>query len=315
MIYSVYVTGCLGFIGSYITRECLRKGWHVLGIDCETYASNRTLLEEFNKHVNFKYLKRDINDLDMLYDCDFIINTAAETHVDNSIVNNDIFVKSNIGGVHNLLRLVQSKKNYNMPMLIHISTDEVYGDIDVGSFVESDLMHPSNPYSATKASADMLVLAWHRTYGVPYIIVRPTNNYGIGQYVEKFIPKTCKYLSLHKHAPLHLNGTPRRVWLHAQDTADAIVFLIENKIKNDIYNISGNYETSNLEVFKKILACAGRDPAEYEKYVDFNVNRLGQDLRYDIDDYKLKSLGWDNKKIFDEELPAIVEYYSKHFIW
>jgi len=315
MIYSVYVTGCLGFIGSYITRTCLKLGWHVIGVDCETYASDTRLLNEFNTYKNFTYLKKNINDLDMLYDCDYIINTAAETHVDNSIVNNDIFVRSNIDGVHNLLRLIQTKKNYNMPTLIQLSTDEVYGDIIEGSFTEKDLMHPSNPYSATKASADMLVLAWNRTYGVPYLIVRPTNNYGIGQYVEKYIPKTCKYLSLGKPAPLHLNGTPRRVWLHAQDTADAIVFLMNNKVKNDIFNISGNYETSNLEIFKKILNHIGKDPNDYEKWVDFNVNRLGQDLRYSIDDSKLKSLGWNNKKIFDNELPAIVEYYTEHFIW
>jgi len=315
VIYSVYVTGCLGFIGSYITRTCLQKGWHVMGVDCETYASDVGLLTEFNSYSNFTYLKKNINDLDMLYDCDYIINTAAETHVDNSIVNNDIFVRSNIDGVHNLLRLIQTKKNYNMPVLIQISTDEVYGDIDQGSFTEKDLMHPSNPYSATKASADMLVLAWHRTYGVPFLIVRPTNNYGIGQYVEKFIPKTCKYLSLGKPAPLHLNGTPRRVWLHAQDTADAIIFLMDNKIKNDIFNISGNFETSNLEIFKKILSLINIDPNDYKKFVDFNVNRLGQDLRYSIDDSKLKSLGWNNKKIFDEELPSIVEHYNNHFIW
>jgi dTDP-glucose 4,6-dehydratase len=315
MTKAVYVTGCLGFIGSYVTRTCLDKGWYVMGIDSETYAANTSLLTEFNSYKNFTYQCKNINDLNMLYDCDYVINTAAETHVDNSIVNNDEFIRSNIDGVHNLLRLIQTKSRFRMPTLVHFSTDEVYGDIVSGSHCETDLMKPSNPYAATKASADMLITAWHRTYGVPYLMVRPTNNYGIGQYVEKFIPKTCKYLMLEKPVPLHEMGLPKRTWLHVQDTADAVMFLLENGAANDIYNISGNYEDSNISIFKKILQLIGKDPELHESYADFGVKRAGQDVRYSIDDTKLRSMGWNNTRNFDTELASIVEQHMSKFIW
>ena len=315
MIKTVYVSGCLGFIGGYITRSCLNLGWQVMGIDSETYAANCELLTEFQQYKNFTYQHKNINDLNMLYDCDYIVNTAAETHVDNSIVNSDEFIRSNIDGVHNLLRLIQTKSRFRMPTLLHFSTDEVYGDIAIGSHTETDLMKPSNPYSATKAAADMLITAWNRTYNVPYIIVRPTNNYGIGQYIEKFIPKSCKYLSLGKKVPLHEHGTPRRTWLHAQDTADAIIHLINCGIVNEIYNISGNYEDSNINVLHKILHEFKIDRNDINKYVDFDLKRPGQDVRYSINDSKLRATGWNNQRIFDNEISAIVQYYQSKFIW
>lgn len=310
----VYVTGCLGFIGSHVTRACLERGWHVMGIDSETYAANVGYLDGFNQHGNFRYQCKNINDLNMLYDCDYIINTAAETHVDNSIVSSNEFIRSNIDGVHNLLRLIQTKSRFRMPTLVHFSTDEVYGDVVSGRHSEQDLMRPSNPYSATKASADMLVMAWHRTFGIPYLIVRPSNNYGIGQYVEKFIPKSCKYLALGKRVPLHENGTPVRTWLHAADTADAVLHLIDAGVVNDIYNISGDYEDTNLNVFKKILAATGIDPSDYEQHAEF-FQRPGQDVRYSVDDSKLRALGWHNKRQFDRELPEIVAHHSSRFTW
>ena len=232
-----YITGCLGFIGSYITRLCLSKGWYVKGIDKITYAANKDLLKEFSLCENFSFVQCDINDLKFLYDCDYVINAAAETHVGNSIANSDDFVKSNIDGVHNLLKLIQNyrQENSTIPTLLHLSTDEVYGDISNGEHKETDLLKPSNPYSATKAAADMLILAWNRTYCIPYIILRPTNNYGIGQYIEKLIPKTCKYIKLGRKIPLHNNGKPIRNWLHAQDTAIAVTTLIENNV-NEIFH-------------------------------------------------------------------------------
>ena len=187
----VYVTGCLGFIGSYVTRACLSKGWYVKGVDKGTYAANKALLKEFKEYSTFSFVDCDINDLKFLYDCDYIINTAAETHVGNSIANSDEFVSSNVNGVHNLLELIKNHRGEHSakPILLHFSTDEVYGDIEKGEHIETDLLKPSNPYSATKAAADMLVTAWGRTYNLPYVIVRPTNNYGAGQYTEKLIPK------------------------------------------------------------------------------------------------------------------------------
>lgn len=313
----VYVTGCLGFIGSYITRLCLDNGWYVKGVDKATYAANTDLLEEFNNYQNFSFVHCDINDLKFLYDCDYIINTAAETHVGNSISNSDDFVKSNIDGVHNLLKLIQNyrQENSTIPTLLHISTDEVYGDIVSGAHTEKDLLKPSNPYSATKAAADMLILAWYRTYNIPYIILRPTNNYGIGQYVEKLIPKTCKYIKLGRKIPLHNNGTPIRNWLHAFDTAAAVMTIINSNVKNEIYNVCGGFEQSNIDTVKKILEVSGLNTSNINDYVDFSFNRIGQDVRYALNDSKLRKLGWQPSKIFDQEIVNIVKYYNNKFIW
>ena len=324
----VYVTGCCGFIGSYVTRACLNKGWYVRGIDKMTYASNLEFLEEFSSHPNFTFEKKDINDLDFLYDCDYVINTAAETHVGNSIVKSEDFVHSNINGVHNLLELIRNYRaeGKTKPVFLHFSTDEVYGDISKGQHIENDLLKPSNPYSATKAAADQLVLAWGRTYDLPYVIVRPTNNYGIGQYVEKLIPKAIKYLTLGKKIPLHNEGKPIRNWLHARDTAKAIIKIIESGSQNEIYNICGGFEQSNLDTVRKIVTlCLDENTIleeieywnyeEIKPYLDFSYSRKGQDVRYALNDDKLKSLGWEAKSDFNAELWLIIEHYKNNFIW
>ena len=312
----VYITGCLGFIGSYVTRECLQRGWYVRGVDKITYAANPELLDEFKSFPTFAFEKKDINDLDFLYDCDYIINTAAETHVDNSIVKSDDFIHSNVDGVHHILELIRHRHHYKMPTLLHFSTDEVYGDITDGMHKETDLLRPSNPYSATKAAADMLILAWARTYKVPYIIVRPTNNYGIGQYVEKLVPKSCKFLKLGRKIPLHEGGLPVRTWLHAKDTATAITTLIYYGVVNEIYNISSQFEQSNIETIKQILdAYYGGPAGELRDYVDFDYNRIGQDVRYSIDDSKLRTFGWSPASDFKHELKQIVSYYKEKFVW
>ena len=310
----VYVTGCLGFIGVHVTRACLAKGWYVIGVDKLTYASNINFLIEFEQSGNFKFIKSEINDLDRLYDCDYVINTAAETHVDNSIEDSDQFLHSNVNGVHHLLKLIKQKVSFRTPILLHFSTDEVYGDIDVGFHTEEDLLKPSNPYSATKAAADMLVLAWARTHKVPYVIVRPTNNYGIGQYVEKLIPKSVKYLSIGRQIDVHDKGTPIRTWLHVSDTASAIITIIENGVKNEIFNISGNYELPNIEVISKIIALVKGPNEDINEHL-FDMKRAGADMRYAIDDSKIKQLGWKPKTNFDEELAKIAEYYLANFVW
>jgi dTDP-glucose 4,6-dehydratase len=286
-------------------------------VDKITYAANKNLLEEFKKYPNFSFVQCDINDLEFLYDCDYIINTAAETHVGNSIANSDDFVSSNIDGVHNLLELIRNyrQENTKIPTLIHFSTDEVYGDIVEGAHAETDILKPSNPYSATKAAADMLILAWARTYNIPYIILRPTNNYGIGQYVEKLIPKACKYLQLGRKIPLHNNGSPIRNWLHAEDTANAVITVIESGVANEIYNICGGFEQSNLETIKALLSTFGIDEKNLDQYVDFSCNRPGQDVRYALDDSKLRNLGWKSTKVFKNEIESISKYYKNKFIW
>jgi dTDP-glucose 4,6-dehydratase len=312
----VYVTGCLGFIGSYVTRECLKKGWFVRGIDKCTYASNSEVLEEFNTYENFIFEQIDINDVEFLYECDYIINVAAETHVGNSIVKSDDFIHSNVNGVHHLLELIRNYRaeGTTVPTILHFSTDEVYGDINVGAHTEQDLLKPSNPYSATKAAADMLVLAWNRTYNIPYVIIRPTNNYGSGQYVEKLIPKACKYLGIGKKIPLHNNGTPIRNWLHAQDTANAVITIIESDVKNEIYNVCGGFEQDNLTTVKKLIKLYNGDD-NFENYLDLSISRPGQDMRYALDDTKLRQLGWKPSQQFDSALVDIVKYYKQKFIW
>ena len=313
----VYITGCCGFIGSYITRACLEKGWYVRGVDKFTYAANPLLLDEFKKYGDHFHITRgDINDLKFLYDCDYVINCAAETHVGNSIVDSEEFVNSNINGVYHLLQLIKNCREDQKPTLLHFSTDEVYGDIKEGFHTEKDLLKPSNPYSATKAAGDMLILAWARTYGISYIIVRPTNNYGIGQYVEKLIPKSIKYLKLGRKIPLHNNGIPIRNWLHVLDTAKAILTIIEKGKLNEIYNIAGHFEQSNITTVRNIIKYFhGKHGLDNEKQYICDEKRQGQDLRYAIDDSKLRTLGWYPEAEFDKELPKIVEYYKDNFVW
>lgn len=314
----VYVTGCFGFIGSYVTRACLEKGWYVIGVDKCTYAANEELAWDWaSKYTdNFMFLREDINDLEFLYECDYVINTAAETHVGNSIVKSEEFVHSNINGVHNLLELIRNYRaeGKHVPTFLHFSTDEVYGDIGEGAHTEKDLLKPSNPYSATKAAADMLILAWARTYNLPYVIIRPTNNYGVGQYVEKLIPKSCKYLGLGKKIPLHNNGTPIRNWLHAFDTANAVITIIESGVQREIFNVCGGFEQDNMTTAKKIIAEYHKEE-DYQKHIDLSISRPGQDMRYALDDSKLRSLGWEPKINFDEALKEIVDYYKNKFIW
>lgn len=312
----VYVTGCLGFIGSYVTRACLERGWYVKGVDKITYAANKDLLNEFTEYENFSFTQCDINELEFLYDCDYVINTAAETHVGNSIVKSDDFVKSNIHGVHNLLELLRNyrQENNRTPILLHFSTDEVYGDIANGNHTETDMLKPSNPYSATKAAADMLILAWARTYKIPYVIIRPTNNYGIGQYVEKLIPKSVKYLNIGREIPLHNGGNPVRNWLHAKDTAAAVMSIIDNDVKDEIYNVCGGLEKKNIEVVSFIIKKMFGN-VDINDYIDFSTKRPGIDVRYALDDSKLRSLGWQPTANFEEELQKMIQHYANKFIW
>lgn len=303
-----YITGCLGFIGSYFTRKALKEGWYVYGVDKCTYASNKKLLKEFSTYSNFIFIQKDINNLSYLNDCDFVLNFAAESHVDNSINNCDEFINSNIVGVKNLLNLIKNKhiNCVDKPVFVQISTDEVYGDIDSGFHDEGDLLKPSNPYSAVKAAADMLVVAWSRTYNLNYIIIRPTNNYGIGQYPEKLIPLSIKNILRGKKVKLHNNGTPRRTWLHVEDTANAVYTTLKHGQLNNIYNISGNYECSNIEVVSKIIKYMNNS-SNINQYIDYSFSRDGQDVRYAVSDNKIKKLGWNPRANFDEELIKIIK--------
>ena len=296
----VVITGCYGFIGSHVTAACLKKGWKVYGIDKETYAANRNskVLSTVERVYweNFTYLKEDICNLKDLPDCDYIINTAAETHVGNSIIDSSDFIKSNF------------------------STDEVYGDIVEGAHTEESPLSPSNPYSASKAAADMLIKAWARTYGIDYLILRPTNNYGPDQYPEKLIPLAVKLLSRGRKIRLHNKGEPYRNWLHAEDTAAAVIKIIESGAINQIFNVSGGFEQKNKETVSKIINSYfnGSYDSEYDKasdLLDLEYAREGQDVRYSVNDAKLRSLGWEPKKVFDQEIDRIVRHCKTNFKW
>jgi dTDP-glucose 4,6-dehydratase len=313
-----YITGCLGFIGRQVTQLLLDKGYYVYGIDNCTYASNVSVLEKWMINPKFKFENKNICNIDRLVDCDYFINIAAETHVDNSIRDSKVFVDSNIYGVHNILELLKTykKEGYVVPTLIHFSTDEVYGDIADGEHFETDILKPSNPYSATKAAADQLIIAWSRTYDIPFNIIRPTNNYGEGQYVEKLIPKSCKFIGLERKIPLHNQGTPVRNWLHAKDTALAVLKIIEAGKQNEIYNVAGGFEQSNVDTVRKVLnAYFGKEVDNYQDFINFGIERPGQDVRYALNDDKIRGLGWTPQCVFDDEIKKIVEYYKTHFIW
>ena len=314
----VAVTGCMGLIGSHVTSELLQRGYLVLGIDKLTYAANMEAVQTFKDLPGFTFLQKDICDLETIPDCDYIINLAAESHVGNSIIDNTDFINTNISGVQNLLKIIQNKPSNvcERPILLHFSTDEVYGDLESGSFTEDSSLNPSNPYSATKAAADHLIKSWNRTYGTEYVIVRPTNNYGIFQYPEKLIPLSVKLLQRGKKIRLHNKGEPTRNWLHAADTANAIVTIMESGVKNEIFNISGGFEQKNVDTVKKVIDCyLEEENIDYDKYLDFSYEREGQDIRYSVDDSKLRKLGWEPKFDFDEEIKHIVKHCKKTFVW
>ena len=218
------VTGGRGFIGSHFVEEVLSRGDVVVDIDIMSYASHQSL--PWDDHPNYTFLKADISEITHLPSCDILINFAAESHVDNSINDTTPFIKSNILGVHNLLELVRGKPAYARPLFFHISTDEVYGDRLQGSFKEGDKLTPSNPYSATKAAAEMLVLAYARTYEIDFIITRSANNYGARQYEEKLISKSIVSLKGDKKIPVHGDGSYIRDWTYVKDNVSGLLAII-----------------------------------------------------------------------------------------
>jgi len=280
------VTGGRGFIGSHFVEEALSMGHEVLDIDKMTYAASKEL--PWDNHRNYSLQKTDIAELKHLPSCDVLFNFAAESHVDNSIRETDPFIKSNILGVHNLLELIRGKRSYNRPLFYHISTDEVYGDRLIGSFIEEDKLTPSNPYSATKAAAEMLILSYYRTYGIEYIISRSANNYGERQYHEKLIPKCISSIETGKKIPIHGDGSYIRDWTYVKDNVSGLFCILDKGKRNEIYNVSAENHMRNLDVVDEILAWYKKD----RECVEFVSNRWGQDLRYSISSKKLRDLGW-----------------------
>lgn len=280
------VTGGRGFIGSHFVEKLLLNGHDVIDIDKMTYAANQHLAWDDNPH--YKLIKKDISQLEHLPTCDIIVNFAAESHVDNSINSPDVFMQSNVYGVHNLLRLLRGKV-YERPLFVHVSTDEVYGDHETTYFKETDALNPSNPYAATKAAAEMLVLSYYRTYGIEYLITRSSNNYGLRQYEEKLIPRCIHSIKNNIKMPIHGNGLYIRDWTYVEDNVEGIQQLINSGIKNETFNISACNHMTNLDVIKTVYDWFNQEPNF--KFVE---NRLGQDVRYAVDVSKIKqAIGWE----------------------
>jgi dTDP-glucose 4,6-dehydratase len=294
----IAVTGGLGFIGSHFIDLLLKKGYYVINIDKRTYAARTDL--SFDKNPNYELIVEDICLLKHLPpNISYLVNFAAESHVDNSILANESFFESNTRGVYNLLELIRSKDPSDRPVLIHISTDEVYGDILDGSSKENAPLTPSNPYSASKAAAEQLINGWKRTYGIKARISRSSNNYGFGQYPEKLIPKTMHLVSKNIKMTLHGDGSYQREWIHVGDNCNAILMIMEKGEDGETYNISSGEMLTNLEIVKLILSHM-KKPGDFYEFVE---NRIGQDIRYSITSEKIKKLGWQPKMNFKKYLP------------
>lgn len=282
------VTGGRGFIGSHFVELVLAQGHSVVDIDKMTYASSKTLPWDANE--NYELIKEDISTLKHLPPSDIIVNFAAESHVDNSIESPKVFFESNTRGVFNLLELIRGKV-YNKPLFVHISTDEVYGDIRQADFSEEDKILPGNPYSASKAAAEMFIFSYHKTFGIDYLITRSSNNYGPRQYPEKLIPCILESLDNNTKIPLHGDGSYIRDWIYVKDNVRAIYHLITEGYKNKIFNIAANNHMSNLEVVENI--CQWYGIKDYLDCVNFVENRMGQDIRYSVNADKLKKTGYE----------------------
>lgn len=307
------ITGGCGFIGSNFVRHILSKheGYEITNLDSLTYAGNPENLRDIEKSHNYRFVKGDITNSktvkDLVNGSDVIVNFAAESHVDRSIEDADPFLKTNIFGTHVLLK---SALKFNKKM-VHISTDEVYGSIKKGSFTEDSKLEPNSPYSASKASADLLCRAYHQTHKVRVSIVRSTNNFGQFQYPEKVIPLFITNLMENKKVPLYGSGRNVRDWLYVLDNCKAIDIVLHKGVEGEIYNASSGNEISNIQLTKKLISMLGKDDSSIE-YVE---DRKGHDLRYSLDSGKLMSLGWKPEYKFDDALKLTVEWYKKNRQW
>jgi dTDP-glucose 4,6-dehydratase len=298
------VTGGLGFIGKHCVRAALDQGFFVINIDMVSYAADLKEKKVFEQHPNYRFIQQEIQSLEYLPECDFVFNFAAESHVDRAISSNKKFCLSNFMGVQNLLELVSLKQALERPLFLQISTDEVYGDIEHGSHTEDSPLRPSNPYSATKAAADLFIQSFGRTHGIPWRIIRLSNTYGFHQYPEKLIPKSAWRMRRGLPALMHGDGSYRRAWLHVDDAIDAVFHVALGATGHTIYNASGADEVSNIDILRMI---AHRIGVPQDKAFISVEDRAGQDLRYGMNNSRIAALGWKPKKQLHEELPRIVE--------
>ena len=310
------VTGGSGFIGSNFIRFLLSKesNCHILNLDKLTYAGNPANLKDIENDKRYKFIKGDICDEKIIRDIfsnqkiDVVINFAAETHVDRSIGSPDNFIKTDVFGV---FRLLEASRNFGVDLFIQISTDEVYGSIQKGSFYETDQLLPSSPYSASKAGGDRLAYSYYITYGLPVIITRASNNYGLFQYPEKLIPLFVTNAIENRPLPVYGDGKNIRDWLFVLDHCSAVNFLIKNGERGQVYNIGGGNELENIEITRLILEKLNKS----EDLIQFVEDRKGHDLRYSIDCSKLIKLGWKPQYSFSDALENTIKWYQSNENW
>ena len=315
----IIVTGGLGFIGSNLIELLLKKNFYVINIDKATYSSNNYNVKEFKDSKKYKFIKLDIKNrkiekIFFKYKPQGIFNLAAETHVDRSIDDPDSFIQSNIVGVYNLLESFKNFSKTNNSRLIHISTDEVYGDILTGRSTEKYPYQPSSPYAASKAASDHLVSSYVRTYNLPAIVTNCSNNYGPKQHPEKLIPKLIYNILKNRPLPIYGKGTNSREWIYVKDHCEALIkVFLKGKI-GEFYNIGSNKNMNNLEVTRellknsKILFKVGK-----KVKINFVKDRPGHDVRYALNSEKIKKeLGWKARTKFSKGIKLTLDWYLKN---
>jgi len=316
---TILVTGGAGFIGSHFVELLIEGTNHpfrkVVVVDSLTYSGLRSNLAYFEKRSNFQFVEADISNKELMlqivknYSIDSIVNFAAESHVDRSIQSSMPFVSSNVAGTTNLLEIFRDNCDGRF---IQISTDEVYGSIRRGSWSENEPLQPNSPYSASKAGADLMALAFQRTYGLNLCITRCSNNYGARQFPEKVIPLFITNLIEGKKLPLYGDGLNVRDWIHVRDHCQGILKVLMSGEDGEIYNIGGNKEISNLELSRKILKHFGKG----EESIEFVADRAGHDFRYSVDDSKIRQkLAFENKIEFEVGLAETIEWYVANSEW
>jgi len=318
---NILVTGGAGFIGSNFIFYMLDKypDYRIVCLDALTYAGNLKTLEPVMNNDNFRFVKGDIRDRDLIFnlfaeeDFDMVVNFAAESHVDRSIEDPGVFLETNIMGTQILM---DACREYGIKRFHQVSTDEVYGDLPLDKpelmFTEETSITTSSPYSASKASADLLVEAYHRTFGLPVTISRCSNNYGPFQFPEKLIPLMISKALAEEELPVYGKGENVRDWLYVEDHCRAIDLILHKGKDGEVYNIGGHNERSNLEVVKTIL----NELDKSESLITFVEDRAGHDLRYAIDPTKISNeLGWEPTILFDEGIKKTIKWYLDNKAW
>ena len=313
---NILVTGGAGFIGSCFIRHILKKyqNYKVINIDALTYAGNIENLNDVKDNQNYKFIHGNICDKELVRELvnqvDCVVNFAAESHVDRSITGPEIFIETNVKGTLNLL---QAAKEAKIERFLQVSTDEVYGSLGkTGYFYETTPLAPNSPYSASKASADLLVRAYYETYKMPVLNTRCSNNYGPYQYPEKLIPFFISRLLKGEKVPVYGDGLNVRDWLYVYDHCSAIDTVLHNGKIGEIYNIGGHNEKTNIEITKLILNAMGKD----ESSIEYVQDRLGHDRRYAISNDKIQSqLGWEPSLTFEEGIKITIDWYLNNQNW